>query len=251
MVIDSHAHLTDDLFLEIDEILVRAQNARVSKIINICLNPLSLERGFEIQKNHPYIYNAAAVHPQEAGKQEGYFNIIKEQGYQKKLIAIGETGLDYYYQPVDRNQQKKTFVEHLHLALELQLPVIIHCREAFKDFFEIIDQEYPSHRGVLHCFTGTLEDAKNLVRRGWKISLSGIVTYKKSDLLKQVAEWLPMEYLMLETDAPFLAPQAYRGKQNEPSFIIETAKAIAALKNVSLEYLVEVTTLNTINFFNL
>ena len=140
----------------------------------------------------------------------------------------------------------------MHLALECELPIVIHCRDAFADFFQIIDEEYPvNKKGVLHCFTGTLEEAKEVVKRDWYLSLSGIVTFKRSEELREVAKIVPLDQLLIETDTPYLAPQSRRGKQNEPSYLPETAKLIADVKGISLEELAKATANNATELFKL
>jgi TatD DNase family protein len=256
--IDSHAHLTCDeaTFSQIDAILTRAANANVKKIINICTTVESLEKGLLLNKNYPWIYNSAAITPHDVEKigDSGFLRIAKH-AKDNKLIAIGETGLDYYYTHLDKAIQKNHLRSYLHLALECGLPVIIHCRDAFKDFFDILDQEYKVNQktklGVLHCFTGTVHEAEEVIKRGFYLSLSGIVTFKKSLELQEVAKMVPLNQLLIETDTPFLAPQSKRGKPNEPGFVIETANFIANLKNISLDDVRDATTYNATRLFNL
>lgn len=252
MLIDSHAHLTSSaIFDRIDLILERAESAGVKKIVNICTDPLTLTRGIELSRRYPWIFQAAATTPHDVEKEgEAVFEIIKASALNRELIAIGETGLDYFYEHSNRAVQKEFLRRYLQLAIECKLPVIIHCRDAFLDFFEIIDSEYPiRERGLLHCFTGTMKEAENLIERGWMISISGIVTFKKSHELQEVAKTIPLNSLLIETDAPFLAPQQYRGKQNEPAYLIETAKFIASLRGISFEELANATAANTERFF--
>jgi TatD DNase family protein len=256
--IDSHAHLTcdDATYSQIDAILTRADVANVKKIINICTTVESLDKGLLLQKQYPWIYNSAAITPHDVGKigDEGLLKFAKH-AKDNKLIAIGETGLDYYYTHSDKEIQKKHLRSYLHLALDCNLPVIIHCREAFQDFFDILDQEYTSNQktapGVLHCFTGTLQEAEDVINRGFYLSLSGIVTFKKSIQLQEVAKFVPLQQLLIETDTPFLAPQTRRGKPNEPAYLPETASFIANLKNISLNELRDATANNAARLFKL
>ena len=247
MLIDSHAHLTSSaVFDQVDSILDRAQQAGVRAIINICTDPLSLERGIALSQRYPWIYQAAATTPHDVEKEgEQVFEVIAASARQGQLKAVGETGLDYYYEHADRAIQKQFLRRYLHLALECQLPVVIHCREAFKDLFEIVDAEYQVNGrhapGVLHCFTGTMAEAEEVIKRGWMLSLSGIVTFKKSLELQEVARQVPLQHLLIETDTPYLAPQKHRGKQNEPAFLVETAQFIASLKQIAFETLAKTT----------
>lgn len=249
---DSHAHLSyEGIYEEIDAILARAKDRGVTSIINICTNALTLERGLEISSRYPWIRTAASTTPHDVAKDgEAFFPIVKQAAENGLLAAIGETGLDYYYEHSPRDLQQKELIRYFHLALETNLPVVIHCRDAFSDFFEILDQEYPSTKGVLHCFTGTVAEAKEVLKRGWYLSLSGIVTFKKSTELQEVAKIVPLEQLLIETDTPYLAPQTHRGKRNEPAFVADTAAFIAEIKGIPFELLAEKTSLNCQTLFN-
>ena len=250
MLIDSHAHLTSPaVFDQLDIVLERAQQAGVEAIVNICTDLLSLERGLALSQRCPWIYQVAATTPHDVEKEgEQVFDRMAASARQGLLKAVGETGLDYHYEHSNRTIQKQFLRRYLHLALECQLPVVIHCREAFSDFFEILDAEYQVNGqhapGVLHCFTGTIAEAEEVLKRGWMLSLSGIVTFKKSVELQDVAREVPLSQLLIETDTPYLAPQKQRGKQNEPAFLVETAQFIAGLKGISFEELAKATAQN-------
>lgn len=256
-VCDSHAHLTSsDIFEQVDAVLERAQAAGVITIVNICTDALSLENGFVLSKRYPWVYQAVAVHPHDAEKEgETFFPVVAEYARKGDIVAIGETGLDYHYHHSTPEIQQHFLREHLKLALKCKLPVIIHCREAFSDFFKIIDADYMVNNrhapGVLHCFTGTLADAHQVLDRGWYISISGIATFKKSTELREVAKIVPLDRLLIETDAPYLAPQSKRGRPNEPAYIVETAEVVAAVKGISLEQLIQVTSQNAHCLFGL
>jgi len=181
---------------------------------------------------------------------EEAFGLFEEAAKAKKLVAIGETGLDYHYQHSDRKVQQKFLVRYLHLAAELSLPVIFHCREAFSDLFAIVDAEYPRKApAVLHCFTGNRQEAEGVLARGWYLSISGIVTFKKSEELRLVARDVPLEQLLIETDAPFLAPQSQRGRINEPAFLGETAACLALSRNIPVEEIARATRENSKRLF--
>lgn len=255
--IDSHAHLTSDaVFSDIDLLLTRAKEAGLCNIINICTDKSTLERGIALHKKVPWVYNTASTTPHDVDKEgEEVFPLVEASAKAGDLVAIGETGLDYYYEHSQKATQKKFLIKYLHLALECQLPVVIHCREAFADFFEILDVEYrPSGQhapGVLHCFTGTMEEAKKVLERGWYLSLSGIATFKKSIELHEVAKMVPLDQLLIETDTPYLAPQSHRGKRNEPAYLIETANHIANLKGIPLAKVAAATKANAQTLFRL
>lgn len=241
---DSHAHISSDALFEMSALLIQeAEKNGVLKIVNIATDKKTLERGLELEKHYPSIvHNTAAITPHDADTLgDDVFDFFKAAALKGSLVAVGETGLDYHYMPASKEKQKEIFIRHLQLALETRLPIIIHCREAFDDLYEILDAEYinqpNSLPGVMHCFTGTPQEAKSALDRGWFISFSGIVTFNKSHILKEVAAMTPLDKMLIETDAPYLAPNPLRGKQNQPSFVTHTAKVLAALKNLPLETL--------------
>lgn len=248
---DSHAHLTSTVFPEVEGILTRAQEAQVKTIVNICTDPLTLERGLALQKRFPWVYVAGATTPHDVEKEgEKNFSIFAEAARSGGLVAVGETGLDYHYEHSNREVQQEFLKQYLKLALECHLPIVIHCREAFSDLFQILDRHYHQAPGILHCFTGTLKEAWGVVERGWYLSLSGIVTFKKSEELRQVAREIPLQHLLIETDTPYLAPQSKRGRQNEPSFLPETAACIATVRGVSVEEVARATFVNACSVFD-
>lgn len=255
--IDSHAHLTSDaLYGEIDQLLSNARQAGVAKIVNICTDAKTLERGLELSKRYPWIYNAAATTPHDVDKEgEELFPLMSRCARDGSLVAVGETGLDYHYNHSKRETQQFFLRRYLQLALECRLPAIIHCRDAFDDFFEILDQEFQVGGryapGVLHCFTGSVKEAEGVIKRGWYLSLSGIVTFKKSIALKEVAAMVPVDQLLIETDSPYLAPQSQRGKRNEPANLPETAALIAEIKGISGSDLAHATKCNAEALFSI
>lgn len=253
-LVDSHAHLGDPrLLADVDNVLRRAKEAGVVAIINVATDLSTLEAGLAMAAKYPWVVQTAAVHPHETASEGGetYFRAVQEQAVSGSLVAVGETGLDYHYENSDRATQQRYFVEHLRLAKKHSLPVIVHCREAFEDFFSLIDQEYPSGVGILHCFTGSLEELERLLSRGWFVSLSGIVTFPKSQQLRAAAARIPLSQLLVETDCPWLAPNSRRGQANEPAFIVETAEAVAAAKRIPFRDLAEATTANARRCFGL
>ncbi|HEY5235778.1 MAG TPA: TatD family hydrolase [Rhabdochlamydiaceae bacterium] len=251
-LIDSHAHLTVPSVVDhVEEVLERAQQKNIKAIVNICIDPLSLEKGIHLAERHDWIFNAAATTPHDVEKEgELFFPTVEKKAHEGKLIAIGETGLDYHYQHSPIFSQKAYLVRYFALAVAAKLPIIFHCRDAFKDLFELSDHHYQGRPAILHCFTGTLEEAKECLERGWMISISGIITFKKSVLLKEVAAYVPLDRLLIETDTPYLAPESKRGKSNEPSYIDETAKVLAQVKGLSIEEVAEATARNASQFFS-
>ncbi len=235
---DSHAHLSaQEVLSQIDAVMQRAKIAGVTRIVNICTDPETLKSGLELERRFPSIRNAGATTPHDVEKEgEKFFPIFEEAAHTGKLVAVGETGLEYFYKELDREIQKKFLIRYLHLAQEVKLPIIFHCREAFCDLYAITDGEYAKGLpAIVHCFTGSIKEAEGVISRGWHLSFSGIVTYKKSEALREVAKRAPLNRILIETDTPFLSPQSKRGKQNEPSYIVETAEAIALAKGIPVE----------------
>jgi TatD DNase family protein len=250
--IDSHAHLSSsDMLPSILKVMERAQAAGVAHMLNICTDLATLEAGLDLQSRYPCLKNAGATTPHDVETEgELAFSSFERAAKDKKLCAVGETGLDYHYHYSPRNLQKQFLIRYLHLAAQTQLPVIFHCREAFADLFEIVDSEYPrKNLAVLHCFTGSVIEAEEVLARGWYLSLSGIVTFKKSEALREVAKLVPLSQLLIETDSPYLAPQTHRGKMNEPSFLPEVARCIAAVKGIPEEEVAKATFENAKKLF--
>lgn len=237
MYIDSHAHLSAPPLLPlISEVMAHARAAEISQIVNICTHPKALEEGLRLAGAYPEIVNAGCIPPHDVEReQEASFEVFAEAARVGKLVAVGETGLDYHYEHSPRALQIAALKQYLSLAIECDLPVIFHCREAFSDLFKITDEHYPNRPAVLHCFTGTAEEAKGVLERGWYLSFSGILTFKKSLALQEIAKMAPLSQILIETDAPFLAPQTKRGKLNEPAYLVETAACLASLKGISLQ----------------
>lgn len=256
MYCDSHAHLTSDtLYPDVEQILARAKAAGIAAIIDIATEERELQRSLALQKKHPLLFTAAGVHPHDAHQAEELTPIFAEAARKKQLIAIGETGLDYHYKHSTPEQQQRSLRQHLRLALECQIPVIIHCREAFADFFHILDDTYRTPAGhwgpgVLHCFTGTQQEAQEVLRRGWYLSFSGILSFKKSIELQEVAKTTPLDRILIETDAPFLAPQSKRGQRNEPTYVVEVAQKLADLHGIHLETVAKKTYTNAKTLFS-
>ncbi len=248
-LIDSHAHLTcPEVLPHLDKILTRAKVAAISHILNICTDPGSLREGLQLCQNHPNILNAGATTPHdvltEGESAFSHFEIAAREG---KLSAIGETGLDYHYEHSPKDLQIHFLTRYLNLATATRLPIIFHCRDAFSDLFALTSNY--TGPAILHCFTGTLSDAETALKRGWHISFSGIVTFKKSAPLRSVAQTVPLSQLLIETDTPYLAPQTHRGLPNEPAFLPETAECLANLKGIPLAELAQATSQNAKNLF--
>lgn len=251
---DSHAHLTcDAVYDDVEGLLERANRADVKRIANICTDPLTLERGLLLHEQFPWVYNVGATTPHDVEKEGvSAFPVFEKAARSGQLVAVGETGLDYYYEHSNKTLQQEFLKRYFELALETKLPIVIHCRDAFDDLFRLSDSYYSKDAElILHCFTGNIDEAKEVIKRQWCLSLSGIVTFKRSEELREVSKIVPNEQLLIETDTPYLAPIPYRGKQNEPAYVVETAKCIAKQRGMSLADLARSTTQNAARIFRI
>jgi len=249
--IDTHCHL-DILESTPEETIIEAKQAGVQRMVTIAVDEPSLDFVSSTVQEFPAVYGSVGFHPHDASKlTKSLLQKIRQLAEeQHKLIAIGETGLDYHYMNSPAEIQQQAFRKQLQLAVELNLPVILHSREAETDTLNIL-QEFPvPSLGVAHSFTSSIEMAKILVDMGWYLGINGIVTFKNAEDLREVVRWLPLEHLLLETDSPFLAPIPFRGKPNKPAHIPAIATFIAELREISLEELAQQTTANAERLFN-
>ncbi|MBA4372902.1 MAG: radical SAM protein [Thermodesulfovibrio sp.] len=251
-LIDTHCHLEMIQFDEDrDEMIRRARAAGIGTMITIGSDLEATAKAVTLAENDGSIFASVGVHPHEAKLVDAdALNKLKEWTSHPKVVAIGETGLDYHYDHSPRDLQRDIFRKHLELAAETGLPAIIHCREAWDDTIRIL-KESGNSRGVMHCFSGDRKMAAEVISLGYHISVAGPVTFKKAVDLKEVARLVPDEYLLLETDSPYLAPEPCRGKRNEPAFLLHTARYIAGLRGISLEDLARITTLNARRLFSI
>ncbi len=255
-LIDTHAHLDDPKFKEDkDEVIKRAGDAGLEKIITVGCYQASygFRPAIELADRYDIIYAALGVHPHDASVAgEESFKKLTELAGHKKVIAIGETGLDYHYEHSPRDVQKAVFARHIQLARELNLPLIIHSREAQDDTLDILrDEGVADIGGVMHCFSGSYDMAGKCLDMGMYLSFTGVVTFPKAANIHEVVKKIPIERMLIETDCPYLAPLPHRGKRNEPSFIVETARRIAEIKAVSLDDVARITTLNAKELFGI
>lgn len=249
-MIDSHCHL--EMFKEeLSDVVRRAYDSGVSTIVTVASDVESLDEVVKIAEQYPMVYATVGIHPHDAKDfNDKVLKKIFELSRHPKVIAIGEIGLDYHYDNSPREAQKSAFVRQLELARDLGLPVVVHSREAFDDTIKILKESGVS-RGVLHCFSGNLSQAKKAIELGFLISISGVVTFKNAKKIKEVAQFVPDDYLLIETDAPYLAPEPMRGKGNEPAFLIYTARELAELRGVTVEDIDRITTVNTYKLFQI
>jgi TatD DNase family protein len=249
-MIDSHAHLIWDSYEnDIEEVMQRAQSKGIEAFIHSCVHTEDMPKMVELQKKYPQIHLSAGVHPCDANKWEDKCE-SEIRKYAKQIVAIGETGLDYYHKDSPVDLQKEVFRKHCKLAKEFELAMIIHCRDAFEDTLQILSEENPG-KGVMHCYTGTADFSAKFWELGFYTSFSGCLTYKSAQNLRDEAKKIPLERCLIETDCPFLAPQGQRGKRNEPSFMPETAEVLASVHSVSVADVDRITTANTKKLFSL
>ena len=248
MLIDTHSHIYYDKYNnDFNEVLDRANDSGVKKIICVGTDLESSIKSLEISNKYENVYCAIGYHPHESSKaEEGYLDKIEEMSKEDKVVAIGETGLDYYYNYSDSNTQKKRFIEQIELAISLKLPVIIHNRDSDDDLYNILKKYHP--KGVIHCFSSTTDYAIKILRLGILLSFTGIITFKNSTL-DDVIEQANLSDIMVETDSPYLTPEPHRGKRNEPSYVYFIAKKIAEIKNVPIEEVINHTTKNALDLF--
>ncbi len=252
MLVDSHCHLDfNDFEEDFEEVLNRAKENGVTTILNAGNNINELEQQLELSEKYPFIYTAVGVHPHNASE---YKDIKAEdfiaQTKHKKVVGIGECGLDYYYDYSPKEEQVKVFIEQIRAAQQTGLPLIIHNRDADEDTIEILKEEYKKapFSGEIHCFSSSKKLAEFALSIGFYLSASGIITFNKSNDLRDIFAEVPLDRLLVETDAPFLAPIPMRGRRNEPSFVLHTAEKLAQIKDISLEELAQIT---SDNFFKL
>lgn len=252
MLVDSHCHLDfPDFADDLDAIVARAEVAGIGRIVTISTRVRRLEALLKIAERFPNVYCSVGTHPHQADEEDGISaDELIALTRHPKVVALGEAGLDYFYQHGSREAQERGFRAHIAAARATGLPLVIHTREADVDCGRILDEEMAkgSFRAVLHCYTGGRELAMKAIAHGLSISFTGILTFKNSQAIRDIAAELPAERIMVETDAPYLAPGKHRGKRNEPSFVVETARVLAETRGVTLE---EISRQTTENFFRL
>lgn len=253
MLVDTHAHLMDSKFLsDLPDVLKRTRQSGVQKMVNVGCTVRDCEESSKMALQYDFLWGTQGLHPSDFADfsedlMRKFYDIAKSNS---KIVAIGETGLDYHYKNADPFRQQESLRSQMRLARELDLPVIIHCRQAERDMLKIL-QEFLHVRCVMHCFSQDREYAQNVLKMGHMFSFSGTLTYPKSDEVRTVAAILPSDRILIETDSPYLPPQSRRGKRNEPSCIVETAQKLAEVRGVSFDEIAVFTTKNAENFFGI
>ena len=253
ILIDSHCHLNMKDFAEdLDEVVLNARKNNIGGILTICTKIEELNNIKKISSKYN-IWYSGGVHPHNVSDIElSNISKIYDHASNPNFIGIGETGLDFYYDNNSRKVQIESFIQHIKISRELDIPVIVHTRDADLETLKILKSEYSKgkFKCLIHCFTASKEFALEVLNMNFYISISGIITFKNADMLREVVHEIPLDKLLIETDSPYLAPVPNRGKRNEPAFVKDTAKYLATLKNISLEHLVSSTTQNFLKLFH-
>lgn len=254
MIFDTHAHYDDSAFdTDREELLSSLHEAGVGTVVNVGASLSGTRRTVELTEKYPFIYGAAGVHPDEVGElNENSFQWLKEQCLRERIVAVGEIGLDYYWDKENHALQKEWFVRQLRLAQELNMPVIIHSREAAADTMDILKKEYkPEIPVVIHCYSYSPEMAREYVKMGYYLGIGGVLTFKNAKKLKDVVSGTPLEKILLETDAPYLAPVPFRGKRNDSRKLTYVAEAISEIKGITPEAVIRITEENALRFYRI
>ena len=252
-MLDSHCHLNDTQYTnEVDQIVNNFLSAGIEKAICVGCDPTSNKKAKEIANTYNCVYYTVGIHPDDCYK----YNEKELEEYlkanDKKLLAVGEIGLDYYHNKDNKEDQIKVFESQINLAKKYSLPIVIHCRDAYGDMLEILKRNAPfEHGAVMHCYSGSLEFAKELLKLGVKFSFTGTVTYKNAKTAQEVVQNLPNDSFFFETDSPYLTPTPYRGKRNEPKYVEEVYKFVADLKGISVKEMEKMADNNAKLFFKM
>jgi len=251
-LIDTHSHINMIKETGIDEVIQNAEKNGVRKIIVPAAEPEDISQVMELVNRYENVYRFLGIHPSDAKQwRDDLIEEITELAKNKKIVGIGEIGLDYYWDKSYVDIQKDVFIKQIKLANKLNLPIDVHDRDAHQDTFNIIQEHNQNSKVIMHCYSGSLEFAKECVKAGYYIGIGGVVTFKNAVKIKEVAKHIPLEHILLETDAPFLSPVPFRGKENQPAYVKYVAQEIADLRGISYEEVASVTTRNAEEVFGI
>jgi len=252
-LVDVHAHMTDKQFDDdIEDVVKRAEENYVKKIISSAYDLLSSEKSISLSKQFETVYATVGIHPENVEDfSTKALEKIRALGVKEKVVAIGEIGLDYHYTVETKAVQKEAFISQIMLANKLNLPVVVHSRDAMGDTIDVLKKHTPNKESLLHCYSGSIESAKILLGLGFSFSFGGVSTFSNAKNVVDVIKFLPLEKILLETDCPYLAPVPFRGKRNEPKNIKYIADTIAKIKGVSIEEVAQITTQNAKRIFGI
>ncbi len=247
MLFDSHAHLDDERFgADREKVIQSMSEADVGLVMNVGADMPSSRRSVVLAKKYPFIYASVGVHPHDVEEMtDEDLQDLRELAGEEKVRAIGEIGLDYYYDNSPRDKQKFWFEKQIELALELELPIIIHCRDAMQDCLNILKKyDFSRTSGVMHCFSGSVETAADIVKMGFYVAFGGAITFKNNKKAYGVVRSVPMERLLIETDCPYLTPEPHRGKRNDSRYVKYVAEKVAEFRGIPMEEVEQITMLN-------
>ena len=249
---DSHAHYDARRFQEDQTQLLETMEAhQIGRIMNVGCDLTSSLQSIRLAEQYDFIYASVGSHPDDADHVDaGLVEMYRNLAAHPKVVAIGEIGLDYYYEDVPRAQQQEAFRLQMELARDLNLPVIVHQRDAYEDTLRIVDQ-FPEVKGVFHCFSGSLEYAKEVIKRGWCVGFTGVITFKNARKAVEVAQWVPLNRLLIETDCPYMAPEPFRGRRCDSTMVPKMAEKIAELRGLPVETIAKITRENAMNLFGI
>ncbi len=251
MLIDTHTHINCLEKISADEAVKNAEDNGVTKILVPGAAPCDIDEIPELVKKYDNVYGMLGIHPEDAKNWDDKIldKIRNNVNSNNKIIAIGEIGLDYYWDKKHKDIQKEIFIKQIKLANELHLPISVHDRDAHKDCFDILKEYNKTSTVVMHCFSGSVEFARECLKEGWYLAIGGVVTFNSAIKTKEVAKEVPLERLVLETDAPYLTPVPYRGKENQPAYVKYVAEEIAKLRGITVEEVAKATTKNAEKIF--
>ena len=254
MIFDTHAHYDDDAFDEDRDVLLSGMGEQnVEYIVNVGASMASSERSIKLAEKYPFVYAAVGVHPDEVGElDEEKFEKLREWTAHEKVKAVGEIGLDYYWDKEKHELQKHWFMRQMELASEVKLPIIVHSREAAKDTLDMVIAAKPLNlSGIIHCYSYSVEIAREYLNMGYYLGIGGVLTFKNAKKLKEVAEYTPLSQIVLETDCPYLAPVPFRAKRNDSSKLSYVAEELAAIKQIPVEEVIRITNENGRKLYNI
>lgn len=254
MIFDSHAHYDDRAFHnDREELLSSLPENGVGRVVNVTCDLASIETTRALTEKYPFIYGTVGIHPSDVGElEEGHMEKLRQAAAHEKVVAIGEIGLDYYWDTEPREVQKHWFSRQLALAVETGLPVVIHSREAAKDTLDMIKAEHGGRTGgVIHCYSGSKEMARDYLNMGFYLGVGGVITFKNSRVLKEVVEYMPLDRILVETDCPYLTPVPYRSKRNSSLYLPHVLEAIGAIKGITREEVEQATWDNAMRMYRI
>lgn len=251
-MVDVHAHLTDQKFDDVEQVVARAEESGVNKIVCSAYNFLSSQQAIDLSKRFLQVFANVGVHPENVDEwDDKMLKNLEILSKNDKVVAIGEIGLDYYWRQDTKQKQKEIFIEQIKLANKLNFPIVVHSRDAMGDTIEILKANKPNKESLLHCYSGSKESAKILMDLGFSFSFGGVVTFANAKTAVEVVKFLPIEKILLETDCPYLTPVPFRGKRNEPKNVVYVADMIARIKNMTIEEVAQKTTENAKRLFGI